>query len=484
MLEVFVVCTAIFAGLVCGWWLRGANPRYQRIRTRSADAARTREVLERLRDLTRNVASDVDKHKALMGRINEELNASDEQEPAAVLRAVGKLIQFNERMQQQLHSAEEKLEDQARQIVTHTVEAHTDALTALANRRAFDKELGKAFRASIDQGKPTLVMMIDVDHFKSLNDTYGHQAGDDVLQGIATILKERIPEEYLVTRYGGEEFAVVFSGVGIDDVGDLAEQTRRAVGETKFHFDGLELHVTISAGAAQFTPGESAAALIGRADDALYASKELGRDCGHFHDGSGIVPLGRRAQTAAHSARKKSAPPRYDVGIMSPEAFSNDLRRRLSDWKSGGTPLCVLFVQIDDLDRIRDQYGDENCDAVLRALTLTLKAAMREIDHAARFEGEALSLLLPGCTLRGAIGVAERLRGAAARCELPQRYPLRQFTVSIGVAEAQEDETDDYLIDRVRDSLTVARMHGQDCTYVHDGLDFHLIGVGSVSMVH
>ncbi len=481
MLEVFVVCTAILVGLVCGWWLRGSDPRYLRIRTQTADAARTREVLERLRDLTHNVASDVDKHKALMGRISEELHASDDQEPTAVLRAVGKLIQSNERMQKQLNSAEEKLESQARQIVTHAVEAHTDALTSLANRRAFDKELGKAYRASIDRGTPTVIMMIDVDHFKSLNDTYGHRAGDEVLHGIATVLRERIPEEYLIARYGGEEFAVIFLNAAIETTGNIAEQARRAIGETCFDFDGLKLHVTASAGVAQFTPGEAAASLIGRADDALYASKELGRDCGHYHEGSKIVPLGYLPKANQQQAEKRRDPPPYDVGISSPEVFSSDLRRRLSEWKSGGAPLCILFVQIDDLGRMREQYEVENCDAVLRALTLSLKAVMRGIDHAARFEGEALSLLLPGATLRGAIGVAERLRAAASRCELPKRFELRHFTVSIGVAEAQVDEAEDQLIERVRDSLTVAHMHGQDCTYVHDGLDFHLIGVGSVS---
>ena len=87
-------------------------------------------------------------------------------------------------------------------------------------------------------------------------------------------------------------------------------------------------------------------------------------------------------------------------------------------------------------------------------------------------------------TIGGAVGIAERLRTTAARCELPQHYNQQTFTVSIGVAEAQEAEGEDQLIERVRDSLTVARMHGQDCTYVHDGLNFHLIGVGAVSMVN
>ncbi len=141
-------------------------------------------------------------------------------------------------------------------------------------------------------------------------------------------------------------------------------------------------------------------------------------------------------------------------------------------------------MQVDDLESIRDRYGEQNCDAILRALTLTLKACMREIDHAARFEGQALSLLLPGATLRGAVAVAERLRIAAAGIELPKRHEQRTFTVSIGVAEAQQDENEDDLVERVRDSLTVANMHGQDCTYVHDGLDFQLVGVGGVSIAH
>jgi diguanylate cyclase (GGDEF)-like protein len=484
MLEVLLVCTAIFVGLGCGWWLRGNDPRYVRIRTQAADSARTREVVQRLRELTRNVASDVDKHKALMGRISEELHASDEQQPAAVLKAVDKLIQFNERMQQQLNSAEEKLEDQARQIANHSVEALTDALTGLANRRAFDRELSRAYRASIDRGEPTIVMMIDVDHFKSLNDTYGHQAGDEVLRGIADVVRERIPDEYMVARYGGEEFAVIFTNSDINAAEEKAEMARRAIGAETFEYDGLELHVTASAGVAQFVPGETATSLLGRADSALYASKENGRDCAHFHDGTNPVLLGQRATNnrAPGVVAEPPPPPSYDIGISSPAVFSTDLRRRLADWQNGGAPLCVLLVQIDDLEMILDQHGEDNCEAMRRALTLTVKATMREIDHAARFAGQALSMLLPGATLQGAVHVAERLRTAVSRIELPQRHTLRQFSVSIGVAEAQENEDEEQLIERVRDSLTVAHMHGRNCTYVHDGLDFLLIGVGSVSM--
>jgi diguanylate cyclase len=482
MLEVIAVITALVVGLALGWWMRGNDPRFVRLRARSDDAARAREALDRLRELTRNVAEDVDKHKALMGQINDELNASDAQEPTAVIEAVGKLIESNEQMQQQLHSAEETLENQAREIVTHAFEARTDALTALANRRAFDTAMTDAYRSSVDQNVPTSVMLIDIDHFKRLNDTYGHQAGDEVLCGIARCLKAELPDDVLIARYGGEEFAVIFQGATARDIDAVAERARKTIGETKFSFDGLQLRTTASAGLAQFQQGDTVASVIARADEALYASKEFGRDCGHAHHGNQILLLGTSRKPTAPAKQVATKPARYDVGISSAEAFSTDLRRRIEEWKNGGAPLCVLFVQIDDLTNIRKQHGPDNCDAALRAVTLTMKAAMREIDHAARFDGEALSLLLPGCTLRGAVSVAERLRMTAARCELPKKFTHRQFTVSIGVAEAIEDEREDQLIDRVRDSLTVARMHGQDCTYVHDGLDFHLIGVGTSSV--
>ncbi len=483
MLDVVVVCTAIVAGLVGGWWLRGNDPRFQRLPRESDQTDRAREILERLRELTRNVAADVDKHQALMGRITSELHASEDQEPATVLKAVDELIQSNERMQQRLTSAEAKLQTQAKQLVSHATEARTDALTSVANRRAFDKALNDAIHAMAQRRAPTTIMMIDIDRFKDLNDNYGHQAGDAVLRGVAQILGQRVPEGNLVARYGGEEFAVVFPDMHLDHVERIAEHVRRAVGESTFDFQGLQLRVTISVGLAELLPGETAGSVIGRSDDALYVSKGRGRNCTHIHNGRCIVSAGHRPPTEPEQGPAAPAPAPHDVGISSPAVFSSDVRRRLSEWKSGGAPLCVLFIQIDDLDEIRAQQGDDNGTAAIRALTLTLKAAMREMDHAARFDGDALSLLLPGCTMRGAVAVAERLRAAVARCQLHPRYPRRSFTISIGAAEALAEEQEDALIDRVRSSLDVARQRGRDCTYLHDGTDLHLIGAGRWSMV-
>jgi diguanylate cyclase (GGDEF)-like protein len=484
MFEVVIVCTAVLVGLLGGWWLRGSDPRLQNSRPRTDDAQRAREMLERLRELTHNVAADVDQHKALMGRITDELHTSEDQEPTTVLKTVDKLIQSNERMQQQLNSAEAKLETQAQQLVGHATEAHTDALTMLANRRAFDEAMSEAHQAMADRGTPTTIMMLDIDRFKNLNDNYGHQAGDALLRGVASILRQRLPSGNLVTRYGGEEFAIIFPNATLERVERVAEQARRAVGQGTYDFEGLALRVTVSGGLAQLLPGETVASVIGRCDEALYMSKEQGRDCAHSHNGRQVVRVRHSPPVEVKPAQVTSQPAVHDVGISSPEVFSSDVQRRIVDWQSGGAPLCVLFVQIDDLDEIRAQCGDDNSGAALRALTLTLKAAMREMDHAARFDGDTLSLLLPGCTMRGAVTVTERLREAAARCELPSRYARRHFTVSIGVAEALAYENEEGLIDRVRTSLNVARLHGRDCTYLHDGVDFHLIGVGRLSMAN
>jgi diguanylate cyclase (GGDEF)-like protein len=330
---------------------------------------------------------------------------------------------------------------------------------------------------------PTTIMMIDIDRFKDLNDSYGHQAGDAVLKGVAQVLRQRVPEGNLVARYGGEEFAIVFPDLHLDQVERIAEHARRAVGDATFDFHGLTLHVTVSAGLAELLPGETAASVVGRSDDALYVSKDQGRNCTHVHNGRRVVSVGHSPAAEAERGPEKPAPAPHDVGISSPAVFSSDVRRRLSEWKGGGAPLCVLFVQVDDLDEIRAQQGEDNGNAAIRALTLTLKAVMREMDHAARFDGDALSLLLPGCTMRGAVAVAERLRAAAARCELHPRYARRNFTISIGAAEALPEENEDALIDRVRTSLNIARQHGQDCTYLHDGTELHLIGAGRWSVV-
>ena len=134
-------------------------------------------------------------------------------------------------------------------------------------------------------------MMIDVDHFKKFNDTYGHQAGDEVLRNVGRVLRREAGGEEVVCRYGGEEFAVIFPGMEITAAIPRAEKVRAAIALEVVEFQGLDLRVTASGGLAQLQPAETGEALVKRADIALYVCKEKGRNCGYWHDGTTSKPM-------------------------------------------------------------------------------------------------------------------------------------------------------------------------------------------------
>ncbi|ALJ08865.1 MULTISPECIES: diguanylate cyclase [Brevundimonas] len=157
-------------------------------------------------------------------------------------------------------------------------EAMTDALTSLANRKAFDERLEQSC-ASGDA--PLILAIIDIDHFKRFNDTWGHQTGDQVLRYVSTVLSRFSGGNRFVARFGGEEFAILFPGEGAGTVLAALETIREEVASRALRRrstnDDLG-KVTLSAGFADYRPGESPAALLERADAALYASKRGGRN--------------------------------------------------------------------------------------------------------------------------------------------------------------------------------------------------------------
>ena len=155
--------------------------------------------------------------------------------------------------------------------------ARTDALTKVLNRRAIVDELEREVDRAAREGSPLGLGMLDIDHFKVVNDTYGHAAGDAVLcEVVRRILGVMRPYDTF-GRFGGEEFLVLVPGVGERELQEVLERIRNVIGCTVVVVEGHELLVTVSLGGA--TRGsESADGLIARADDALYAAKEQGRD--------------------------------------------------------------------------------------------------------------------------------------------------------------------------------------------------------------
>ena len=161
--------------------------------------------------------------------------------------------------------------------------ATLDALTNLNNRRQFETRLGQEISITKRQGKPLCAMMIDIDFFKSVNDTYGHAAGDEVLRTVAGIIKQALRESDIPARYGGEEFAVLLPFTHLDEAKIVGERLRKSVETTPITInqeteDEKQINVTISMGLAEFNTQESGEALFERADKALYEAKTNGRN--------------------------------------------------------------------------------------------------------------------------------------------------------------------------------------------------------------
>jgi diguanylate cyclase (GGDEF)-like protein len=168
----------------------------------------------------------------------------------------------------------------AGQMIEHNREAAIhDALTGLHNRRAFNESLERAAAREDRQGGHFALLLLDIDRFKKLNDTYGHPAGDAALRHTAQLLGHHLRKSDQAARWGGEEFAVLLASTDATGARHLAEKVRREVEKGRLVHDGARLSVTVSVGVAVWPDdGRDPAALVASADRALYAAKEGGRN--------------------------------------------------------------------------------------------------------------------------------------------------------------------------------------------------------------
>ncbi|MBB2960989.1 GGDEF domain-containing protein [Methylobacterium sp. R2-1] len=188
----------------------------------------------------------------------------------------------NRLLEEQLSTSAGHIAKLHRTLIETRREAATDALTGLANRKAFDGFLRDSVaRTRADAGSTFSLLLLDIDHFKNLNDRHGHRFGDQVLRLVGRLLCEKTAERDLAARYGGEEFAIVLGEAGIGAGVALAQEIcgrLRAQRLVKRGSGDVVAQVTISAGVAQYRPGETARDVIERADRALYEAKRTGRD--------------------------------------------------------------------------------------------------------------------------------------------------------------------------------------------------------------
>lgn len=157
--------------------------------------------------------------------------------------------------------------------------AYTDTLTGMLNRNALDNLAEKEIKRSLRSDEPLSMLIIDIDHFKQINDKYGHQAGDQVLAQVAQTLEANIRASDLAFRHGGEEFLVLLPDTQLVGAQVTGDKVRAAISKMAFIYNGAQVPVTISVGATTMQDGDNLLSLTLKADTAMYEAKQAGRNC-------------------------------------------------------------------------------------------------------------------------------------------------------------------------------------------------------------
>ena len=222
---------------------------------------------------------------SLSGATQKLSNAQSREQLKAIaetlLECTGEMRHSNKALQDRLSVSKAEISNLQQSLEAIRAESLTDPLTGLGNRKHFDRSIETAVQTSFANGEPLSLLMFDIDHFKSFNDSYGHLTGDQVLRLVAMSLKQTIKGQDTTARYGGEEFAVVLPNTALRQALTVADHIRRAImaKELKKKSTGEILgRVTISVGVSMLKPGDDTDSLIERADACLYAAKRSGRN--------------------------------------------------------------------------------------------------------------------------------------------------------------------------------------------------------------
>jgi diguanylate cyclase len=430
------------------------------------DAARTNMAAQQLRDLAQNVASDVGAHNTLVENISDQLGAlqdGDGNSGAVVRDAVAKMLEANSRLQDRLEDAERKIQIQAAEIRAQQSEARTDALTRLANRRAFDDCLEENMHRFREEGRPFSLLVLDVDHFKLFNDAHGHQAGDEVLRSVGRTLAQTVKQGDLPCRYGGEEFAIILANTRVAEGQIAAERVRRAIESMTVQFDGKTLRVTASIGLADSHISEDGVQLLRKADDCVYASKKAGRNCSHWHNGAECLPI--VASKPAAPAKTEAGPARpmtsaLAVGEVSalPDraVFTDELRRRIASSHRTGEPLSILHFRVRDYQRLETTYGTAVGSLLLDSLASFIGSTLRDMDLLGKLDDGEFVVMLPGSSSSAAKIVGQRVRSSVSLCPIPMGSQQIRLELDLGVASVQADDDAPTAMANARDELEAA----------------------------
>jgi diguanylate cyclase len=346
-------------GIVLGLWLRHGDSK-----TNSPDGQDMIQaglIAKRLQHLTDEMSSSVGEHRSKLDQASHLLTSGgeigNEQLAELVVDVIGDIVRANQNLKTKLETAEGRLQEQAVEIEAHMSRSLTDALTGLPNRREFNERLEERIAAWNRRREVFSLLLLDVDHFKKLNDHHGHLAGDQVLATIGRALRGAIRREDAVARFGGEEFAILFPATTLDQSILAAQKVRDAVARVTISRGNQQITVTVSGGLATIQSNERVEGLIQRADLALYAAKAAGRNCTFLHNGIDCQ-LAESSQTDLASPSSPAA--RLVELIRSPDSHKPPV-------EEPNNPQSVEFDRFLPRDNISVELA-QACDELRRFL--------------------------------------------------------------------------------------------------------------------
>jgi diguanylate cyclase len=247
-----------------------------------SSAIQVRDILRALTEVVQGVGTKTESSNAALSeskvRITNIKSSNLVEEASLLIDQIDNMINVNNTLKTELAEAQGAINEQKTVIDSLQTEVRIDSLTQLGNRMALEERIAESLGRFERYQEPFCILMIDIDHFKKINDTYGHPAGDRILKGLSAKMKATLRNSDFIGRYGGEEFCAIVVNGDLEKGKAAAENLRIAVESAKFNLGGKKLGITISIGVAGVQDADTIESLIKNADTALYRAKEFGRN--------------------------------------------------------------------------------------------------------------------------------------------------------------------------------------------------------------
>ncbi len=298
------ICVGVAVGFYLGTTMQG-----RRKEENDAQQAATLRVLTSLIEASEQMTIDMDVHNTDIQEVGRRLVGLDvdgelQQVQHSLLGEIASVLEANRQLEDDLQYAKLRIEEQAQEIDRTRMEARTDALAGVPNRKAFDEKLRMMVGAWRRQRRPFMLALTDVDHFKWINDTHGHQAGDRVVSNVGRFLRQCIRDGDFVARYGGDEFAILLDNIDEATGLDVAERICAAVAKSNFgvQADSDEAVVTFSIGLCASWDDATPEEALRRADRSLVPSQGRRTKQGRLLSRAGLPGLTASPLSQTHES--------------------------------------------------------------------------------------------------------------------------------------------------------------------------------------